>query len=636
MLAPYIALWLETTFVVICALSFCIFAVCTASPRLMVRLNSVPWAFQPARNLDVEYQAVLYAALHTGCFNRLAHMTLSVDPTLWFALLYTWRPELFYALLGLLVAQASLLPSGVLGALMLLLWGASAALGIALTEWWLPSSADARHLSMTIILLNSVLRFIGHLQEPVPPGVSSSSAALDKSDHFEHVCSKALFGQNSWPRLVLLLPLIGIVSEFASGLPFRLSVVQAFCVASNLGLPMSPLATWRKCAADADRIRHGGGWRASPSTEWMFELYSQYAGTASSPIQMAKRLSLSRSGTTSEFKATRTRMLSWVISLMLLPLIVLIHVVITLFDVLGAAWLTLCRSCSAVFASFREEKVMPGSDDLAAQTPSQSCMLRCGANPVEVFDPLTADWGRLRRLYVEAGIPFVLRHADGRPFMPVDELPDNVQRNLAAGADNSTLDSTSGFIRILFGKWCAPLPAVDAVRQKLLPWSWRAHWPIWFLGNYTGGFAHVDLAPACINLYLLVQGRKDVVIVPPTETRKTHLVAGCDSMYIPGSAKSRAWLEEGDACGGAGHYHVVLEGQSLLVFNNTQCIHQFFNAGDVQSCALSTRVKCPVYKDSRATLHLAANPYVWWRFATFFGNKIASCSWMEERAESSA
>jgi len=165
MLAPYIALWLETTFVVICALSFCMFSVCTASPRLMVRLNSVPWAFQPARNLDVEYQAVLYAALHTGCFNRLAHMTLSVDPTLWFALLYTWRPELFYALLGLLVAQASLLPSGVLGALMLLLWGASAALGIALTEWWLPSSADARHLSMTILLLNSVLRFIGHLQK---------------------------------------------------------------------------------------------------------------------------------------------------------------------------------------------------------------------------------------------------------------------------------------------------------------------------------------------------------------------------------------------------------------------------------------------------------------------------------------
>jgi hypothetical protein len=118
---------------------------------------------------------------------------------------------------------------------------------------------------MTILLLNSVLRFIGHLQEPVPPGVSSSSAALDKSDNFEHVCSKALFGQNSWPRLVLLLPLIGIVSEFASGLPFRLSVVQAFCVASNLGLPMSPLATWRKCAADADRIRHGGGWRASPT-----------------------------------------------------------------------------------------------------------------------------------------------------------------------------------------------------------------------------------------------------------------------------------------------------------------------------------------------------------------------------------
>ena len=234
-------------------------------------------------------------------------------------------------------------------------------------------------------------------------------------------------------------------------------------------------------------------------------------------------------------------MLSWVISLMLLPLIVLIHVVITLFDVLGAAWLTLCRSCSAVFASFREEKEMRGSDDLAvAQTQSQSCMLRCGSNPVEMFDPLTADWGRLRRLYVEAGIPFVLRHADGRPFMPVDELPDNVQRNLAAGADNSTLDSTSGFIRILFAKWCAPLPAVDAVRQKLLPWSWRANWPIWFLGNYTGGAAHVDLGPACINLYLLVQGRKDVVIVPPTETRKTHLVAGCDSMYTFPAAPSRA------------------------------------------------------------------------------------------------
>ena len=52
-----------------------------------------------------------------------------------------------------------------------------------------------------------------------------------------------------------------------------------------------------------------------------------------------------------------------------------------------------------------------------------------------------------------------------------------------------------------------------------MPTAWRAYWPLWFLGKYSQGKAHIDLGPHTVNCYFLKSGGKDVVVVPPEVCR---------------------------------------------------------------------------------------------------------------------
>ena len=222
--------------------------------------------------------------------------------------------------------------------------------------------------------------------------------------------------------------------------------------------------------------------------------------------------------------------------------------------------------------------------------------------PVEVFDPTTCDYTYLRREYVDKGVPFILRHPNGEPISH-------------ANPPKLAEDGEEGSISVMTDNLNVKLDGIDEIVKKLLPHTFRAHWPLWFQGNYKSGLAHVDLGPGTTNFYWLKRGKKDVVIAPFDVTRKLTLSTGIDNVHIPGSSGNHDYLSTLDR-----YYRVTLEEQSLLIFNNSGCLHHFTNIIEegVTPIALSNRCKHAYGSDPRGWLNLAGNLKVWYNMADHF------------------
>lgn len=219
------------------------------------------------------------------------------------------------------------------------------------------------------------------------------------------------------------------------------------------------------------------------------------------------------------------------------------------------------------------------------------------ATQIEVFDPDACDFNMLRKQYVDKGIPFILRRKGGAMISEASppEAPDESVQ--------------TGNISVMSDSMSAKFPGIDEIIKKVLPSTWRAYWPLWFQGNYKSGLAHVDLGPGTCNFYFLKRGKKDVIIAPYEVTRELKLKTGIDNLYIPGSSGNHDYLGSLDK-----YYRVMLEEQSILIFNNAGCLHHFTNVIEegITPIALSVRCKHALGSDPRGWLHLALDLKVWW------------------------
>jgi len=178
-----------------------------------------------------------------------------------------------------------------------------------------------------------------------------------------------------------------------------------------------------------------------------------------------------------------------------------------------------------------------------------------------------------------------------------------------------------GCIRVVSESYNVQLGALDGFIAKLFPRVLRAYWPLWFLGKYSQGKAHVDLGPATYNCYYLKSGRKDVIVVPPDVTCEQELLPGIDGIFIGDSEdEKRSYLAQLRA-----YFHVELQPESLLVFSNAACIHQFRNIDGEDGAppeALSVRMMFPSWGDRRIRLHLVSDLRMYWRFTTYAAAQI--------------
>lgn len=225
---------------------------------LMVRLNSNPWAFELKRNLDLDYQGVMYAAYHTTFMGRLSHSTLLADATAWMMVIITWEPALMMPALLVFIWQTWQLGDRSIAIVGTVSWLLITVAALGLLGWL--GQPLAYDVARVFLMSTALFRFIGHAWEPIPP--------LIGADHDRFI---EINEMNFSPSHVLL-PITGYISEFCSGLPYRLVCVHFAFIAYKIKHTFADRMNWEQNVEVAKDI-HRSGWRA-----WapMGELVSKY------------------------------------------------------------------------------------------------------------------------------------------------------------------------------------------------------------------------------------------------------------------------------------------------------------------------------------------------------------------------
>lgn len=180
--------------------------------RKIAKVLPLTIMFNPKENLDLDFQSVGYEMMHTTFLARSTHYTIFIDAFLWFIIFTAIHPIvgiLALILMGyqsLKIGEISFTISFILIGIMYFSLALFISHTFPISMVWLTV--------VTTLLFTAFLRFIGHINEPAPP------LLLEQSDQFVKVSSKNL----NWK--VLIMPFYGFVAEFASGLPFRLFIVQ--------------------------------------------------------------------------------------------------------------------------------------------------------------------------------------------------------------------------------------------------------------------------------------------------------------------------------------------------------------------------------------------------------------------------
>jgi len=257
-------------------LTVCHYVACCFMPGCMRKVLGVPESFHFRENADMRFQATAYSVLHTTWEGHLSHATLFADPLLWAVvglnfpaiLVVFWSLSLFQSMVyGRLHCW--------LGVALSLYHTASIGLGFLATQTC--GARASAQFAMIWLLASGVLRVVGHAREAVPPGILSESTSFEST---KDASCRAL----CWAVLVSMP--CGVIAEFASGLPFRLPVVQVFFLVDHfLGCPSPAIGTWVEIAKEAEAVK-ASGWHASPSTSRMCEVVADIEAHPHTPLSV--------------------------------------------------------------------------------------------------------------------------------------------------------------------------------------------------------------------------------------------------------------------------------------------------------------------------------------------------------------
>ena len=210
--------------------------------------------FNPKKNLDLDLQSVGYALLHSTWWAQISHYTIFIDAFFWFVLLACIHWSLAAAALAVMIYQAlrigekwfsiSFIALGTTFFVLSLLTVNSLNTAVAFESL---STSPAWLVAVSVLLLGGLIRFSGHIFEPAPPMM------LDDSDKFVKILPKTV----NWK--LILMPIYGFVAEFASGLPYRLFIVQVNYLYQKItNIKPTKTQSWTRINERADKAFKGG------------------------------------------------------------------------------------------------------------------------------------------------------------------------------------------------------------------------------------------------------------------------------------------------------------------------------------------------------------------------------------------
>jgi hypothetical protein len=248
-----VALWYTTL------LAMALFyAAAHLAPSLLFRLQSMPYTYQLANNVGArgfELQNVTYAAYHTHWYNHATHAAFPVESWLWFAVAADAAGSVGAAALAVgLGAQAFSFGEPRFAIGLCVVWAVVAATSAAAVGFF---GAPLISFVQIALMAFGFWRFTGHMVEPMPPGIFGNRRFLP----YDKV---PLDVRLVWPMM------LGYLSEFSAGLPFRLVNSWLFIMAQRAGYQVERRGGLR--VADFPRLAqrlHSEGWGAHPTTAAM-------------------------------------------------------------------------------------------------------------------------------------------------------------------------------------------------------------------------------------------------------------------------------------------------------------------------------------------------------------------------------
>jgi|GEM_PF-5585935 hypothetical protein len=234
-------MWLVTII-----LTVVLYVLCNTLPDSIVgKFLPLHNVFKPETNLDLDYQSIGYALLHTTWVTRITHSTIIIEGMLWFVVFQSWHWSVPFIALFTITLQSVFIGDKKFGLCFVLMGGAIFAGSIYLIS--LLGLPNAVLLSKALLMLGGLMRMLSHSAELIPP------LLVNKSDQFVKLSPQNI----NWK--IPLASLIGYVGEFGSSLPNRILPVQVnYLYQTIFGVkPQSTLA-WPEVEASAQQVLIGG------------------------------------------------------------------------------------------------------------------------------------------------------------------------------------------------------------------------------------------------------------------------------------------------------------------------------------------------------------------------------------------
>jgi hypothetical protein len=201
--------------------------------------------FKPQTNVDLDYQSIGYALLHTTWVTKLTHSTILIEALLWFVIFDSWHWSIPFIALATILIQAFFIGDKKFGLFFIL--AGLITFGGALYVVQLVGMPRAVLLAKVILMLGGLLRMLSHSAELIPP------LLVNRSDQFVKLTTKNI----NWK--VPLSSVIGYVGEFGSSLPNRILPVQVnYLYQTIFALKPEKTLSWKEVDVSARKVLAGG------------------------------------------------------------------------------------------------------------------------------------------------------------------------------------------------------------------------------------------------------------------------------------------------------------------------------------------------------------------------------------------
>ena len=223
-----------------------LYIVCNVLPdRIVGHYLPLHNVFKPHTNVDLDYQSIGYAMLHTRWITRITHYTIIFEVMLWFVVFQSWHWGVPVMALVAISIQSLFIGDKKFGLCFILM--GTATFAAATYFIYVLGLQNAVLLSKVLLMMGGLMRMVGHSWELMPP------LLLNKSDQFVKLTAKNVNYK------IPLVAVIGYVAEFSSALPNRLFPVQVnFLYQTIFRVKPQTTLPWSEIELSARKVVAGG------------------------------------------------------------------------------------------------------------------------------------------------------------------------------------------------------------------------------------------------------------------------------------------------------------------------------------------------------------------------------------------